>query len=162
ALQPISGSSAVDAAAQLIEIHRGLLESERFNEACSLYRAEFAGQLAGLAGHQGPCEETLYEAFVVQTDEAFAAAEALGEMPLTPAFFVPSAIAIDTTQITADEAWLAYVPSSALTSLDTTEFRDGSGLTPAWLARSIYVQQGDDDIWRFAAAAERDNRTATG
>lgn len=164
-LQPVQGAAAVDAAAQMIEIHRALLEEGRFADACLLYRPEFAAQLAELAGLSASsatsrvaCEAMLHEAFVVQTEEAFASADALDEMPLTPAFFVPASIGVDVSQITADETWLAYVPSSAVTSLDDTVFRDGAGLTPAWLARSHYIQLGDDGMWRFAAATERDDR----
>ena len=166
ALQPTAGAPAAEAAAQMIAIHRALLEEERFAEACQLYRAGFATQLADLAGlpssaaqSRAGCETMLREAFVVATTEAFDAAAQLDEMPLTPAFFVPSAIEVDTAQIAADEPWLAYVPSSAVTSRDTTEFRDGIGNTPSWLARSYYVQQGDDGMWRFAAPAERDDRS---
>ena len=158
-LQPVPGASAVDAAQQLIAIHLDLLREGRFEEACSLYRPAFAEQLIQLSGSSAACAEALHQGFVTSVEEAQQVAESLGEAPLTPAFYLPSAILVDASQLSADQEWLAYVTGTAIRSDDTTQFRDGTGQTPVWLARSFYVQQGDDGVWRFAAATDRDDRS---
>ena len=93
---------------------------------------------------------------------SFDAADEAGELPLTPFFYLPSAITVDSAQIDASETWLAYVPGAALSSNDPQAFRDGTGVVPGWLARSLYVQQDDAGVWRFASSTEYSERCPVG
>lgn len=162
--QPASGADAVTAATELIEINLRLLQTEDYAQACTLYRPAAAMQLLQSSAVDPAtwdtvaCESAMAEAFTDSVSEAFEVAKGLGEQPALPFYFVPAGVSIDASKLSADEEWLAYAPSGAVTAVDTTAFRDGSGGTPGWLTRSVYVQQGADGVWRFASAAERSDR----
>ena len=157
--QPEAGVDAATAAEQLIQINLDLLADGDFAGACTLYLPAYREQLTTLADPGNTdCADALEVGYVTSVEASFDAADEAGELPLTPFFYVPSAITVDSAQVDASETWLAYVPGAALSSNDPQEFRDGTGIVPGWLARSLYVQQDDAGVWRFASSTEYKDR----
>ena len=153
--QPDAGVDAATAAEQLIRINLDLLADGDFTGACTLYLPAYREQLMTLADPGNPdCAGALEAGYVTSVAASFDAADEAGELPLTPFFYLPSAITVDSAQVDASETWLAYVPGAAVSSNDPQAFRDGTGVVPGWLARSLYVQQDDAGVWRFASSTE--------
>lgn len=157
--QPEAGVDAATAAEQLVQINLDLLAAGDFAGACTLYLPAYREQLTTLADPGSTdCAGALEVGYVTSVAASFDAADEAGELPLTPFFYLPSTITVDSAQIDASETWLAYVPGAALSSNDPQEFRDGTGVVPGWLARSLYVQQDDAGVWRFASSTEYTER----
>ena len=74
-------------------------------------------------------------------------------LPLTPFFFVPSEIEIDSSVIMDGPEGVAFLAPGTIVNLDPTEFEDGVGKVPGWLGSS-WVKLFPDGVWRFIDMTE--------
>lgn len=156
AAQPDPGASPLQAADQLIHQNLSFLAAGDFAGACSLYMPAFQQSLMDVAAPGSTdCASALDDGYKKSVDTAVIQALQNGEDPVTPFFYIPSSVAVDSTKMQVDSDTSVHVPNDTVTSTDPTAFADGASVTPGWLSRSFYVEQDADGIWRFAAASER-------
>lgn len=146
-------TSEVDAAAQLAMTRYELVRDGDYEAACALYSEKYIQNLLALAEAEGKSCAEAHELGVANANEYRNAAAQQGRLPLTPFFFVPSEIKIDSSVIMDGPDGVAFLAPGAIVNLDPTEFEDGVGKVPGWLGSS-WVKQFPDGVWRFIDMTE--------
>jgi hypothetical protein len=149
-----SGADPVAAATALLQERYELVRDGDYAAACELYTPGYVDLLAELAETDSADCAAVHEVAADNVAEYLATAEDQDRAGLTPFFYVPSAISVDASKITSDEPGVAIASAGAVVSEDPREFEDGVGKTPGWLSGVIYLVQGEDAVWRFAAPGE--------
>jgi len=155
---PVTGSSAEDsvaAAAALVQQRYEFVRDGDYDAACALYSNDYAELFAELADAVGESCVDAHTKAAQNAADYIATAADQGRAGLTPFFFVPSAIEVDASAIVSDEPGLAFLGEGTVVSLDATQFEDGTGLTPGWLAGQDYVKQAADGSWLFISPLEQ-------
>lgn len=153
AAQP-AGDEASQAAA-LVQQRYEFVRDGDFEAACALYSPAFADLFMELADAVGGSCVEAHEKAAQNVADYLATAAEQQRAGLTPFFFVPSEIEVDATAIKVDEPGLAFLGQGTVVSLDSTEFEDGTGITPGWLRGQDYVKQQPDGSWLFISAVEQ-------
>ena len=152
---PAADADAIDAAAALATERYELVRDGDYTGACALYSEAYAALFEELAESTGKSCVEAHEAAAKNVADYLGTASDQGRAGLTPFFYVPSAISIDLSKISAEGDDVAYLAPGALVSLDPTAFEDGTGKTPGWLNGQDYVKRGADGSWHFVAATEK-------
>lgn len=152
--KPESGDDVAEAAELVMQRYEYVRDGD-YEAACELYSDDYAELFIELANAAG---ETCEDAHALAAQNALDYMDEAADQEragLIPFFFVPSAIEVDESAIKNDEPGLVYLGSGTVVSLDDTEFEDGAGETPGWLASQDYLKKDDDGNWHFISALEQ-------
>jgi len=149
----VAPTSEVEAAAALALKRWELVRDGDYEGACALYSEKFTQNLLQLAEAEGKSCAEAHEIGVANSDEYRTTAAQQGRLPLTPFFFVPSEIEIDSSVIMDGPEGVVFLAPGAIVNLDPTEFEDGVGKVPGWLGSS-WVKLFPDGVWRFIDMTE--------
>lgn len=150
-----SSGDATQSAAALVQQRYDLVKAGDYEGACALYSDQYATLFEELAASVGKSCVEAHKAAALNVQTYLDTAKDQDRAGLTPFFFVPSSIKIDTSKITSDSDDVAFIGPGSVVSLDTTEFEDGAGKTPGWLNGQDYVKRGSDGTWHFIAPVEQ-------
>ena len=153
--EPVSTDAAVQAVAEVVRLRYEYVRDGDYAAACALYSDQFAQNLADLAETDGSSCVESHKAGVLRSDTYEKEAAEQKRLPMTPFFYIPSEIDVDTSLISIeDNGTTAYLAPLAVVSLDPKEFSDGVGQVPGWIEGQDYLKL-IDGTWLFIAMTEQ-------
>ena len=150
-----STDDAVQAVADVVRLRYEYVRDGDYAAACDLYSDRFAQNLAALAETDGSSCVEAHKAGVLRSDTYEKEAAEQDRLPMTPFFYIPSEIDVDTSLISIeDNGTTAYLAPLAVVSLDPKEFSDGVGQVPGWIEGQDYLKLIDGK-WLFIDMTEQ-------
>lgn len=154
AAAPEGGDAIVAAAVESIEQRFERWSTGDHEGTCELLSEGAWQRIAATAGIEAPDCVAALAAVDEHTDGVVAKAESDGVEILTPYFWMPESISVDTSGFEVDSETLVYVPDRSIAVVDDTGFSDGPAKLPGWLEESFYVQL-IDGTWTVVLSTER-------
>ena len=152
-VESVSTETDIEAASELAMTRYELVRDGDYEGACALYSEKFTANFLELANAEGETCAQAHALAVATSDKYLREAADQGRLALTPFFYIPSAIKIDSSETMGGDEGSVFLAPGTIISLDPTEFEDGVGQVPGWLGSS-WVKRFPDGTWRFIDMTE--------